>query len=340
MIRVKLSTNFPEWPLIRQTPKRAGLWGECKFFINEEIDECDFWVVYDDVVRPETTRCAPGNTLLVTGEPPSVKRYHPSYTAQFACALTCQREIYHPNVIARQQALPWMIGCRYQQETKQWDTHYDKDYDELAEFQTIPKTRRLSVLSSDKAFTPGHARRLAFVEALQAYFGGEIDVFGRGIRDVEDKWDAIAPYKYHIVIENGQFPDYFTEKLTDAIFADAYPLYVGCPNIGDYFPEGTLTAIDITDSAAGIQAICAAMQANCYESSREARQEAKKLLLNEYNLFPTLEAIISASSLNAPREKIRIQPQSRFSTTLLARVKNKVKNQLRYFSTRTNIAKL
>ena len=110
MIRVKLSTNFPEWPLIRQTPKRAGLWGECKFFINEEIDECDFWVVYDDVVRPETTRCSPGNTLLVTREPPSVKRYHPSYTAQFACALTCQREIYHPNVIARQQALPWMKG--------------------------------------------------------------------------------------------------------------------------------------------------------------------------------------------------------------------------------------
>ena len=329
MIRVKLSTNFPEWPLVRQTPARAGIWGECKFFINEEIDECDFWVVYDDVVRPETTRCPPSNTLLITGEPPSVKCYHPSYTAQFACVLTCQREIHHPNVITRQQALPWMIGCRYQQETKQWDTSYDKDYDELAKLQTIPKTKRLSVLSSDKAFTPGHARRLAFVEALQAHFGDEIDVFGRGIRDVEDKWDAIAPYKYHIVIENGQFPDYFTEKLTDAIFADAYPLYAGCPNIGDYFPKDALTVVDITDPAAGIQAICAAMEANRYESSREARHVAKKLLLNEYNLFPTLEAIISASSQIIPREKIRIQPQSHFSTTLLARVKNVMRPYLK-----------
>ena len=329
MIRVKLSTNFPEWPLIRQTPDRAGLWGECKFFINEEIDECDFWVVYDDVVRPETTRCPPSNTLLITGEPPSVKCYHPSYTAQFACVLTCQREIHHPNVITRQQALPWMIGCRYHRETKEWDKAYGKDYDELAQLQAVPKTKRLSVLSSDKAFTPGHARRLAFVKALQAYFGDEIDVFGRGIRDVEDKWDAIAPYKYHIVIENGQFPDYFTEKLTDAIFADAYPLYAGCPNIGDYFPKDALTVVDITDPAAGIQAICAAMETNRYESSREARQVAKKLLLNEYNLFPTLEAIISASSQIIPREKIRIQPQSHFSTTLLAKVKNVMRPYLK-----------
>ena len=329
MIRVKLSTNFPEWPLIRQTPDRAGLWGECKFFINEEIDECDFWVVYDDVVRPETTRCPPSNTLLITGEPPSVKCYHPSYTAQFACVLTCQLEIHHPNVITRQQALPWMIGCRYHRETKEWDKAYGKDYDELAQLQAVPKTKRLSVLSSDKAFTPGHARRLAFVKALQAYFGDEIDVFGRGIRDVEDKGDAIALYKYHIVIENGQFPDYFTEKLTDAIFADAYPLYAGCPNIGDYFPKDALTVVDITDPAAGIQAICAAMETNRYESSREARQVAKKLLLNEYNLFPTLEAIILASSRTAPREMIQLRPQSRFSTTLLARVKNKVKNKFR-----------
>lgn len=329
MIRVKLSTNFPNWPLVRQTPGRSGIWGEFQFFINEEIDECDFWVVYDDIVQPETTRCPPGNTLLITGEPPSVKRYHPRYTAQFACVLSCQHEIQHPNIIYRQQALPWMVGCRYVQQTQQWDKSYGKDYDELAVLPAVPKTKLVSVLSSNKAFTPGHSRRLAFVEALQAHFGDEIDVFGRGIRDVEDKWDAIAPYKYHVVIENGQFPDYFTEKLTDAFFADAYPLYVGCPNIGDYFSEDALTVVDITDPAAGIRAICAMMEANRYESSREARQVAKKLLLNKYNLFPTLEAIILAENHTAPRQKIRIQPQSRFSTTLLARVKNKVENKFR-----------
>ena len=87
MIRGKLTTNFPEWPLIRQTPGRSGVWGDCRFFINEDVEECDFWVVYDDVLRPETTRCPPGNTLLVTGAPPSVKTYHPRFAAQFARVL-------------------------------------------------------------------------------------------------------------------------------------------------------------------------------------------------------------------------------------------------------------
>jgi hypothetical protein len=301
------------------------MWGECKFFINEEIDECDFWVVYDDVVRPETTRCPPGNTLLITGEPPSVKSYHPRFTAQFAQVLTCHRGLKHPNVTYQQQSLPWMIGCCFNHETGQWDKTYTKDYDELSILPPVPKTRLLSVLSSNKAFTPGHQRRLAFVDALKARFGDEIDIFGRGIRDVEDKWDAIAPYKYHIVIENGQFPDYFTEKLSDAIFANAYPLYVGCPNIGEYFPKNTLTSVDPTDPAAGIRAICAEMEARRYESSSEARQVAKKLLLNEYNLFPMLDKWVQALSPAPPKQVTTLYPHLRYSRTLLSRLKDQAR---------------
>ena len=36
-----------------------------------------------------------GNTLLITGEPASVKTYPPAYAAQFARVLTCQRGIKH-----------------------------------------------------------------------------------------------------------------------------------------------------------------------------------------------------------------------------------------------------
>ncbi len=279
MIKVKLSTNSPDWPFLRQTPARSGIWGDCRFFVNEDIDECDFWVVYDDLIRPETTHCPPGNTLLITAEPPSVKSYSRQFAAQFGHVLTCQRELKHPHVIFRQQALPWMIGCRYHSATGQWDQSYSKDYDELSAMTVVPKTRLLSVLSSDKAFTPGHMRRLAFVEALKQRFGTDIDVFGRGIREVADKWDAIAPYKYHVVLENGQFPDYWTEKLSDALLAGAYPLYAGCPNIGDYFPADTLTAFDLNDPEACLQAIHAALKAGRYEATIQARQEAKTQLL-------------------------------------------------------------
>ncbi len=324
MIRVKLSTNFPDWPLIRQTPGCAGVWGECRFFINEDVDECDFWVVYDDVVRPETTRCPLGNTLLITGEPPSVKTYSRRFLAQFGTVLTSHRDFVHPSIVNRQQALPWMVGCRYVRETGQWDKSYTKDYDELAALPAVPKTKLLSVLSSSKTITPGHERRLAFVEALKQQFGGEIDVFGRGIRDVEDKWDAIAPYKYHVVIENGQFSDYWTEKLSDALFAGAHPLYAGCPNIGEYFPQDVLTPLDLADFEASLAAIAAAMNVSRYEATMQVRQDARALLLNEYNLFPTLEQIVSAKHSKAPMRALRLKPERYFSRALLFRLKQKL----------------
>lgn len=324
MLRIKLSTNFPEWPLIRQTPGRAGIWGGCQFLINQDIAECDFWVVYDDVLRPETTRCPLGNTLLITGEPPSIKTYSGRFLAQFGAVLTSHRDLSHPNIIHRQQALPWMVGCRYLREAGHWDKDYTKDYEELSALPAVPKTKLLSVLSSNKTITPGHERRLAFVEALKQRFGGEIDVFGRGIRDVEDKWDAIAPYKYHIVIENGSFPDYWTEKLSDALLADAYPLYAGCPNISDYFGENTLTPLDLTDFTGSLGTIAAAIEQNRYEATTEARQTAKMQVLNEYNLFPMLEAFVTSRRSVSSKQAIRVQPDSRFSRTLLSRAKQRL----------------
>ena len=322
MIRVKLSTNFPEWPLIRQTPGRSGIWGDCRFSINEEIDECDFWVVYDDLMQPEKTRCPLGNTLLITAEPPSVKSYPRRFAAQFGHVLTCQRELKHPNVIFRQQALPWMIGCRYIQETKKWEQSYTKDYYELSAMPAVPKTKLLSVLSSNKAFTPGHAQRLAFVQALKQRFGSDIDVFGRGLRDVEDKWDAIAPYTYHVVIENGQFPDYWTEKLSDALLAGAYPLYAGCPNIGDYFPAKALTPLDISDFDAALAVIQAAMENEIYKSAQQESQAAKKLVLEKYNLFAVIDNFVRDLSRSAIPQKIIMQPSQRFVHHPVRTVKN------------------
>ena len=321
MIRVKLSTNFPEWPLIRQTPGRTGVWGECRFFINEPVEECDYWVVYDDVIAPEAARCAPGNTLLITGEPASVKTYPARFTGQFGHVLTSQRGIRHPGALFRQQAMPWMVGCRYIQETGNWSADDTKDYDALADLPTIPKTKLLSVISSDKVITAGHRQRLAFVRHLQEHFGERIDVFGRGLRPFEDKWDVLAPYKYHVALENGEFPDYWTEKLTDVLLAGAYPFYGGCPNIGDYFPETVLTRLDISDASGAIQAIERGMAGDRFEATVDARRAAATRLLDEYNLFPSLEKIIRDTRQEAPARAVAIRPQSAFTGALLSKAR-------------------
>lgn len=325
LVRVKLSTNFPEWPLSRQTPGCTGQWGNCSFFINEEIAACDYWVVYEGLTQPETTCCPPENTLLITAEPSPVRKYDRRFMAQFAQVLTCQREIKHRRVISRQQALPWMIGCRYHKGTDKWSKEFTKDYDELAARPVVPKTKLLSVISSAKALTPGHQQRLEFVQRLKQHFRDEIDVYGRGIRDFEDKWDVIAPYKYHVALENSQFRDYWTEKLSDALLADAYPFYSGCPNIGDYFAADVLTRLDLDNPDKAIQTIESGMKAHRFEATVAPRADAARRVLDEYNLFPTLEKIVSRAEISLPAQRLSIKPEAGFSRTLSARIKSRLR---------------
>ena len=37
MLTVRISNTYPEWPLLRQTPGGKGVWGDCRFFINEDV---------------------------------------------------------------------------------------------------------------------------------------------------------------------------------------------------------------------------------------------------------------------------------------------------------------
>ena len=68
--------------------------------------------------------------------------------------------------------------------------------------------------------------------ALKKHFGDQIDLFGRGLNDFEDKWDVLANYKYTVAIENDFCDDWVTEKYFDCILSNTLPFYYGCPNLG------------------------------------------------------------------------------------------------------------
>jgi hypothetical protein len=292
MLTVKISTAVLDWPFLRQTPGGAGIWGNCRFVVDEPVESCDFWVVHDGMRETESTRCPPGATLLMTGEPPSVKLYRPGFVAQFGAVLTCHRQLVHPRVTLGQTALPWHLGRRQQALRNLGFAH---DYDELKGITSWAKDRLISVITSDKRQTAGHVRRLALVRRLKAHFGDRLDVFGRGIREVEDKWEAIAPYRYHIVIENGVYPDYWTEKLADCLLAGAFPLYLGCPNVDEYFPAATMARLDARNPARAIATIEQAIAEQRYERSVDAIASARQLVLDRYNLFPVIADLLAAS---------------------------------------------
>lgn len=310
MIRVNLlCASWLQWPILRQTPAGRGVWGDCQFFVNEEA-ESDFCVVYDSLPRPMTTRCPRDNTIFVTGEPPSIKAYDPHFLSQFGTIVTCHRSIDHPRIVRTQQALPWLVGAKCDGHVLH-DRHLTKDYDELKAIKSYKKTKLVSVICSHKAFTTGQRRRLDFVKELSRRIP-EIDVFGQGFRAIEDKWDGIADYRYHIALENCAYPDYWTEKLSDAFLAGAYPLYYGCPNLSDYFPAESYKPIDITDTDACISAIEQTIAEGIYERSADAILLARELVLDKHNLFALLSELCETKAPQNPKEDVLLKPESTF----------------------------
>ena len=79
------------------------------------------------------------------------------------------------------------------------------------------------IILSDKDFSEGHKKRIEFVNKIISLPISEyIDVYGHGFKPIPDKWDAIAPYKYHLVLENSVQKDYWSEKLADSFLGFSF----------------------------------------------------------------------------------------------------------------------
>ena len=99
--------------------------------------------------------------------------------------------------------------------------------------QIYKKTKLVSMISSNKGYTPGHRKRLEYVEK----FKNQVDLYGTGFNTIERKEDGLRDYMFSINIENASYDTYFTEKLTDCFATGTIPIFYGCKSVVDYFNE-------------------------------------------------------------------------------------------------------
>jgi hypothetical protein len=324
MITVKLSTSTT-MPLIRQTPHFSGIFNNIRFVENEKIESCDYWVVYDDLRSEEEVMVPQKNTLLITGEPPCIKTYDAKFINQFSTIITSHRTLKHPNVINYQPGLPWHVGRKI---INSDISEYLLNFDELSSIDHFDKSNLLSVVVSSKTKTKDQKQRLRFIEKFKRRSNFNLEKFGIGFNRIDNKWDAIAPYKYHLVLENCAVPDYFSEKLSDTFLGGAYPFYYGCTNIDRYFPESSYTQIDIYDMDESIEIIEKKINQNIYENSIEAIMHARNLIFMKYNVFALISYYINQNGIksSSQKEHIVMHPQSYYDEK---RVVGKFKSLLR-----------
>jgi hypothetical protein len=277
----------------RQIPGGGPEWGGRRFLFAPDDTEYDWLAVYDDLpagagerfsTQRERLRCPRERTLLITTEPSSIKVYGRAYLSQFGHVLSSQEAwaIRHPGHIHAQPALRWFYGL---------GKSHMRTYDEIAANPPLEKPGLIAaVCSSKRQRHTLHNLRYRFTFDLKERMP-ELEIFGHGVRDMDDKAESVDPFKYHVAVENHVAPHHWTEKLADAFLGCALPFYFGAPNAADYFPTESFIPIDIRRPDEAARIMREAIESGQYERRLPHILEARRRVLEEHNLFAVVGRI-------------------------------------------------
>ncbi len=282
-------------------PERKNIWKNCQFFWNDEqIKKADYWIIIGDIdVDEESCEVDPQNIIFMTGEPRSIKSYDifQDFVKQFGRVFTCQNAFKHSQVFPCRPPINWWIDGGSPIKSKEEFQNWRGDglgFDDFKNLREVKKDKLLSVFCSNKIFTAGHKARFNFCQELKNHFKDKIDWFGAGVSPIDNKWDGIAPYQYHVALENSNGPDYWTEKLMDPLMVLTHPIYCGAPNINEYFSPNQITEIDIKYPKTAIAKIEKLISENYYEKNLAHLIEARDLAMDKFNLFNLISDIVES----------------------------------------------
>jgi hypothetical protein len=94
-----------------------------------------------------------------------------------------------------------------------------------------------------------YPQRYQILERLKKM--GNVDIFD-GETSPKRK-DALVDYKFNISIENSYENNWISEKFYDNILTDTIPIYFGCKNIKEIYPEDGYILIDDINDVDGIE---------------------------------------------------------------------------------------
>jgi len=114
-----------------------------------------------------------------------------------------------------------------------------------------------------------------------------IDVFNGGNKSPK-RHDALIDYKFNISIENEYQDNWISEKFYDCILTDTIPIYFGCKNIKEIYPEGGYLLIEDINDLNQIKNLLNHVNENAdkiYSENIGLIREIKKKYFEKYNLL-------------------------------------------------------
>lgn len=126
------------------------------------------------------------------------------------------------------------------------------NYNNISNIKVRNKTKGISSCITDINQPYGnYPKRINILNRLKNTT--DIEFFGVGrlngtkCNNSQYKIDCVEDFKFNLSIENDYYNNWVTEKFFDAILMDCVPIYYGCANIRELFPEDGYILLDNID---------------------------------------------------------------------------------------------
>jgi hypothetical protein len=296
---VVVNANFTQGDALFALLKKYSQYADDRFaywdefaFTAETLPETDALLVFNQPSGKLEIVCDPGKSIAFMMEPGDPHQNPWMFSQQDQYAKVFSPLHNSPNTVLSHGYLGWLFA-------------HDRDF--LSAMDIPEKTNDISCIASTLTQLKGHRDRVQFVNFLRKRLPG-IDFFGKGTKHLQDKMDGLLRYRYSIAIENSSAPFYFTEKINDCFLSYTVPLYYGCKNIGQYFPERSFINIDINDPEKAVRQVEKYLFENDWQERISALQEARELVLNKYQPLAGAAAVLREIQTAPAREKITLMP--------------------------------
>ena len=318
----QFATIHNDWPWLRQTEDGCGSMGSVRFALAPQpagnapaaMQAATWLVVFDEPPQGFCTTVPRERRILFVTEPPEIKKYPRAYLGQFGTVVAPLdfRGVERRSMVVGNPCLNWHYGVSRSGGT------YASSFARLDDFRrmAVPqKTGLVSVICSSKTATEAQRARLALVGLLRERLGDVLHVYGRGFNPVDDKMSAIAPYKYHLVLENNLLPHFWTEKLADAWLGWALPLYLGAPNLGAVCPAAGFVPLPAGAPEACVRTVVQALEAGLWEARQAELALCRTWVLETTNVFATAARLIEAAPQYSRKQPVLGRAETLFGVS-------------------------
>jgi hypothetical protein len=147
----------------------------------------------------------------------------------------------------------------------------------VSNLKIYKKDKLISMITSNKLMCEGHKIRMKWAD----YFIDKVDMYGIGFNPIEKKEEGLDRYMFSVAIENACYESYFTEKILDCFATGTIPVYLGTPDIGDFF---NLDGIIILDDNFDIMSITPDLYYSKMDAIKDNFERVKEYIFVENHI--------------------------------------------------------